>query len=61
LSKEGENQIDRIKNIIDGKIFAEGGELPNEYTLLQPEKFSFNRNNYVHVLNQLRNLIKFSK
>lgn len=48
--------------IVDKKVTEENlDEIPNEYSQLQPEKFSFNRNNYVHVLNQLKNLIKFSK
>ncbi len=52
--------LNKVKKIIKTKIEEkELDKIKDEYTLLQPEKFSFGRNNYVHVLKELWNQIKF--
>ncbi len=54
------NGLKKVKKLIEKKLQEEElNNIKDEYTLLQPEKFSFGRNNYVHVLKELWNQIKF--
>lgn len=56
------NGLKSIRNSIEKKIEENClNDIREEYIMLQPEKFSFGRNNYVHVLKELWNPIKLNK
>jgi hypothetical protein len=51
--------IHTIKNIIKNKIEENSIHTENIFNFLQPEKFSYGRNMYPHVLRELESTVKY--
>ena len=62
INSTDSNGLKVIRNSIEKKLEEHSlNNVRDEYTLLQPEKFSFGRNNYVHVLKELWSQVKLNK